>query len=155
MQQDRVSKLSDVGKNVWDEASGGTKTPVPKVKKVSLGQRWNQTRPTKTIVFWSLIAAMVLTMIVGFTWGGWVTGGTAQKMAAGAAQNAVVQRLVPMCVLQFNQDAAKDRKLTELKAAGTWVRGDYVKKQGWATMSGEAKPDSQVADACAKVLIGQ
>lgn len=155
MQQDRVSRLSDVGKNVWDEDSSGTKTPVPNVKKASFSQRWKQTRPTKTIVFWSLLAVMVLTMIIGFNWGGWVTGGTAQKMAEAAAQNAVVQRLAPMCVVQFNQDPAKNQKLTELKATSSWVRGDYVKKQGWATMSGEVKPDSQVADACAKLLFSQ
>lgn len=155
MQQDRVSRLSDVGKNVWDEDSGGTKTPVPTVKKVSFGQRWNQTRPTKMIVFWSWVAAIVLTMIVGFNWGGWVTGGTAQKMAEVTARNAVVQRLVPMCVVQFNQDPGKEQKLKELTDASTYKRGAYVEKQGWATMSGEAKPDRQVADACAKLLVSQ
>lgn len=81
MQQDKVSRLSDVGKNVWDEDGGGTKTPVSNVKKASFGQRWAKARPTKTIVFCSWIAAVVLTMIVGFNWGGWVLGGTAQNMA--------------------------------------------------------------------------
>jgi hypothetical protein len=155
MQQDKISKLSEVGKNVWDEDSGGTKTPVSHVKKVSLGQQWNQTRPTKTIVFWSLLAVMVLTMIIGFNWGGWVTGGTAKIMAAAAAQNAVVQRLAPMCVLQFNQDAGKEQKLKELTDMSAYKRGSYVEKQGWATMSGEVKPDSQVANACAKLLVSQ
>ena len=31
--------------------------------------------------------------------------------------------------------------------------GDYVKKQGWATMPGEAEPASRVADECAKLLM--
>ncbi|HXV98659.1 MAG TPA: hypothetical protein VEC93_09560 [Anaerolineae bacterium] len=155
MQQDKVSRLSDAGKNVWDEDSGGTKTPVPNVKKASFGQRWNQARPTKMIVFWSLIAVMVLTMIVGFNWGGWVTGGTAQKMAEVTARNAVAQRLTPMCVDQFNQDPGKEQKLTELKDMSVYKRGAYVEKQGWATMSGEAKPDRQVANECAKLLISQ
>ena len=122
-------------------------------QKLSLRQRWDETRPTKTIVFWSWIAAMVLTMIVGFNWGGWVTGGTAQKMAEVTAKSAVIQRLVPFCVNQFNQDPAKEQKLTELKAASTWGRGDYVQKQGWATMSGEEKPDRRVAEECAVLLV--
>jgi hypothetical protein len=155
MEQDRVSRLSDVGENVWAEDGDGRKTMVQAEKKESFGQRWKQTRPTKTIVFWSLIAVMVLTMIIGFNWGGWVTGGTAQKMAEVAAQNAVVQRLAPMCVLQFNQDPAKTQKLAELKDMSIYKRRDYVEKQGWATMSGEVKPDSKVADACTKLLVSQ
>ncbi|MBI1881377.1 MAG: hypothetical protein HYR94_24625 [Chloroflexi bacterium] len=124
-------------------------------KEVSFGQRWDQARPTKTIVFWSWLAASILTMIIGFNWGGWVTGGTAQKMAEVMAKNAVVQRLTPMCVDQFNQDPGKAQKLTELKDMSVYKRGGYVEKQGWATMSSEAKPDSQVANECAKLLVGQ
>lgn len=124
-------------------------------KRESFGQRWDQARPTKTVVFWSLVATIILTMIVGFNWGGWVTGGTAQKMAETMAKNAVVQRLTPMCVDQFNQDPGKEQKLTELKDISIYKRSGYVEKQGWATMSGEAEPDSQVATACAKLLVSQ
>jgi hypothetical protein len=155
MEQDKVSKLSDVGKNVWAEDGDSRSTMEQAKKKVSFGQRWDQARPTKTIVFWSWAAAIILTMIIGFNWGGWVTRGTAQEMAKVTAKNAVIQRLAPMCVAQFNQDPAKDQKLTELTETSTWQRGDYVEKQGWATMSGEAKPDSQVANECAKLLISQ
>ena len=155
MEQDKVTKLSEVGKNVWDEDSDGKRTMEQAKKKVSFGQRWDKTRPTKTVVFWSMGTAIILTMIIGFNWGGWVTGGTAQKMAEVMAKNAVVQRLVPMCVDQFNQDSGKDQKLIELKETSVYKQGDYVEDQGWATMSGEAKPDSKVADECAKLLISQ
>ena len=124
-----------------------------KEKKVSLGQRWEKAQLTKTGVFWSLVAAIVLTMIIGFWWGGWVTGGNAQKIAKEMAEDAVVLRLAPICVVQFNQDPAKDQKLNELKETGSWQRGEYVQKQGWATMPGEEEPDRKVADACAKLLI--
>jgi hypothetical protein len=87
------------------------------------------------------------------TWGGWVTGGTAPKMADTMAGNAIVQRLTPMCVVQFNQDPLKNQKLTELKAKSSWQQRDYVATQGWATMPGEAKPDNQVAGECAKLLV--
>ena len=30
---------------------------------------------------WAAIGGAILTMIIGFNWGGWVTGGTAQSMA--------------------------------------------------------------------------
>jgi len=152
MNQDKVSKLSDAKKNVWDEDEVSSKNVKPEYKP-GFGERWNLIRPTKTIVFWSLVAAILLTMTVGFNWGGWVTGGTAQKMSAKMAQDAVVQRLAPICVVQYNQDLGKIQKLRELKAAKAYQRGDYVKEQGWATMPGEEKPDRQVADACAKLLV--
>jgi hypothetical protein len=153
MEQDKVTKLSDVKKNVWDEDSGGKRTMEQKKKKVSFGQWWEEARPTKTVVFWSWIASIILTMIIGFAWGGWVTGGTAQKMAETMAGNAVVQRLAPICVVQFNQDPEKDQKLIELQEARAYQRDDYVKDQGWATMPGEEEPDSKVADECAKLLM--
>jgi hypothetical protein len=122
-------------------------------KKVSFGERWGELRPTKTWVFWSWVVSIVLTMIIGFAWGGWVTGKTAQTLAQNMADKAVAERLAPMCVLQFNADPGKDQKLGELKAGNSWSRGDYVQKQGWATMPGEEKPDRKVAEECVKLLM--
>jgi hypothetical protein len=116
-------------------------------------QRWDEARPTKTLVFWSWVASVVLTMIIGFAWGGWVTGGTARSMAATMAEDAVVKRLAPMCVLQFKQGAGTEQRLKELKETSGWKRGEYVEQQGWATLPGEEKPDSKVAEECARLLM--
>ena len=148
MNQDKVSKLSDVEKNVWDEDTTSRKNVKPEYK-MSYGERWDKTRPTKTIVFWISVAVIILTMIVGFNWGGWVTGGTAQTMT----NDAVTQRLSLICVSQFNQDPQKDQKLAELQDTNSYQRDDYVKEQGWATMPGEENPDSKVADGCAKLIV--
>ena len=121
--------------------------------KLSLGQRWSEARPTKTLLFWSCVASMVLTMIVGFNWGGWVTGGTARATAETMAFDAVVTRLAPICVVQSGRDPAKAVKLVALKDESSWQRGEYVGKQGWATMPGEQEPDSRVAQACAALLM--
>ena len=122
-------------------------------QKLSFGQRWSDARPTKTLVFWCCVASAVVTMIIGFSWGGWVTGGTARSMAAVTGEDAVVKRLAPICVVRFTQDPSKDQKLKEVKGTDTWQRGDYVKKQGWATMPGEQEADSKVADECVKLLM--
>jgi hypothetical protein len=58
----------------------------------------------------------------------------------------------PICLAQFKHDPKKDRKLKQFKEVNRWEQGDYVKKQGWATMPGEQEPDGKVADACAKLL---
>ena len=122
-------------------------------KKVSFKKWWREARPTKTAVFWSWMASVVLTMIIGFAWGGWVTGGTARKMAETVAGDAVAARLAPICVTQFNQDPTKDQKLEELKKASSYQRRTYVQDQGWATMPGEESPDRKVVDECVKLLM--
>ena len=101
---------------------------------------------------WSAIGGAVVLAIIGFTWGGWVRGGTARETAEEMAAEGVVDRLTPICVLQFNQDPEKDQKLKELKETNSWERDSYVEKQGWATMPGEKEPDSKVADKCAQQL---
>jgi hypothetical protein len=121
-------------------------------ERVGFRQRWLKARPTKTTVFWSWVACAVLTMIVGFTWGGWVRGATARDMAETEAEDALVKHLAPICVVQFQHDPAKSQKLKELREMNAYERGDYVKKQVWAKMPGEGEADSKVADECAKLL---
>ena len=94
-------------------------------------------------IFGVAVGAAVLA-IVGFNWGGWVTGSSAVKMA----DAAVMERLVPICVGQFNADADKVAKLAEMKKADYWKYGDYVAKQGWATMPGATEPTDEIARAC-------
>jgi hypothetical protein len=124
-----------------------------KVKGKSLGQRWEALQPTKTLLFWSCLITAVVVMIIGFNWGGWMTGGSAQDMSEDMAEEAVVARLAPMCVVQFLLDPAKAEKLVELKDMSNYSRGSYIEKQGWATMSGEEKPDRKVASECAKLIM--
>ncbi len=102
---------------------------------------------------WGAIGGAIVLAIVGFAWWGWVLGGTAQNMAEESAQSAVVARLAPICVEQFNQDSEKDQKLKKLKEANPWERDDYVEKQGWATMPGEKEADREVAGKCAELLV--
>jgi hypothetical protein len=92
-------------------------------------------------------------MIIGFGWGGWATGGTARQTAEAMARDSVVQRLAPICVVQSGRDPAKASKLVALKDESAWQRGEFVGKQGWATMPGEQEPDRQVAEACALLLM--
>ncbi len=109
---------------------------------------WEKVQP----VLWGAAGGAIVLAIIGFAWGGWVTGSTARQMAAEVADTAVVERLAPICVEQFNQDSKKDQKLKELKELDSWKRGEYVQEQGWATMPGEKDPDRTVAGKCADLL---
>ena len=44
-------------------------------------QWFDQYRASKTVLFWACAGSAVLATVVGFSWGGWVTGGTAREMA--------------------------------------------------------------------------
>ena len=122
-------------------------------KKVSLGERWNEVQPSKITAFWLVIMAIIATMIVGFNWGGWVLGSTAERTATTTANTAVVDRLTSICVGQFNMDPNKTQKLTEMSALRGTQQTTYVRDQGWATMPGEEKADSKVANACSKLIV--
>ncbi len=101
---------------------------------------------------WGAIGGAIVLAIVGFFWLGWVTGETAQEKAEEMAENAVVDRLAPICVEQYNQDSERDQKLIALKEESSWKRRAYVEKQDWATMPGEENPDGKVAEECADML---
>ena len=102
---------------------------------------------------WGALGGAIVLAIIGFAWGGWVTGGTAQEMAEEMAENAVVARLAPICVEQFRQDPEKDQKLIGLKKEDAWKRNNFVEKHGWSTMPGEKKPDGKVAERCAELIV--
>ena len=98
--------------------------------------------------FWGAVAGAAAVAIIGFNWGGWVTGKTAQEIT----QAAIVDRLVPICVGQFNNDSNKAMKLLEMKKADSWKQADFVSKQGWATMPGATQANSEVAEGCASKI---
>ena len=100
-------------------------------------------------------AGAVALAIVGFSWGGWVTGGTAKQMAANQAKLEVVAALVPICVEQSKQDPQVVDTLAQLRDAGSWQRSDMLMKAGWATMPGSSDPNRDVARACMETLTAE
>ncbi len=120
----------------------------------NIRKRWDKAKLTKSAAFWIATGAVALTLFLGFSWGGWMLGQSAQTMADRASEDAVVERLALICVAQFNQDPLSNEKLTEMKALTTSTqRASYVKDQGWATIPGEASPDNRVATECAQQLM--
>ena len=101
----------------------------------------------------SAVGGAIVLAVVGFNWGGWVTSGTAEAMAKETAANAVAKRFTTICIAQFNLDAKREQKLKEFKEKDSWNGQRYIEEQGWATIPGEEKPDSKVAEVCAKRLM--
>jgi len=93
--------------------------------------------------------------IVGFSWGGWVTDGTAKQMASDQARLEVVAALVPICIEQSKLDPQVAATLALLKEASSYKRSDMLMEAGWATMPGSSDPNSAVARACIEKLSDQ
>jgi hypothetical protein len=94
----------------------------------------------------------VATLIIGFYWGGWVTGGHATEMVRRSSTAAVVTALSPICVDKFQRSAEAATNLTEFKKVSSYQQSSFIEKGGWATMPGSDAANSSVAQACAEML---
>ena len=97
-------------------------------------------------------AGAVATMFVGFYWGGWLLGSTADKMATERVTTALVAVATPVCVDKFQHQSGVQAKWAELKAIDTWQRDSYITASGFATPDGSTGPNREVASACALAL---
>ena len=88
-------------------------------------------------LLWGAVAGAAACMIIGFSWGGWVTGGTARKDAAAAAHDATVVALAPICADRFRAQGDGPAKVAELAKASSWERGNVVEKSGYAIDAGQ------------------
>lgn len=116
---------------------------------------WQQYQPTKEHAIWIAAAGVVATLVIGFGFGGWVTGGTASKMADQAAAASHNQLAAAVCAEQFMRAADARTRLAKLQALEWWERDDLVAAGGWATMPGEKQADGAVAEMCATRLADQ
>jgi hypothetical protein len=109
-----------------------------------------ETKPT----LWGVAGGAVVLALVGFTWGGRVTGGKAEADATQRANAAIVVALAPVCVGKFQLTADASANLVALKKVDSGSQGDFVEKGGWATLPGSNSPQqvSAVAKACALLL---
>lgn len=121
--------------------------------KRSIAQRWEDYQPTKSTLVWACLAAAVATMVVGFSWGGWVTGGTSQAAALESGDTARGELASTICVERFNSAPDAAAKLVELKAIpDSYKRQQFISDGGWATMPGQKSSERRAAAGCAAAL---
>jgi hypothetical protein len=97
-------------------------------------------------------AGAVATMIVGFYWGGWSLGSTADKMAKERSELAVVAALAPVCADKFRALPDAEAKQVALSKVDSWKRRDEFPKD-FVTVPGESYPSSGLVDACYTLLL--
>ena len=109
---------------------------------------------SRTRLLQGMAAGAVAAMVIGFSWGGWMTGGSASRLADEQADSAVVAALTPVCVEKFLQDNNAKANLAALrKISSNWEQGEYLQKGGWVTQPGATSSDYHLARACAEKLI--
>jgi hypothetical protein len=121
--------------------------------KPSLARRWEDCQPAKSTLFWACAATVVATLIIGFNWGGWVTGGTSRSLAATAGDVARGELASAICFDRFNAAPDAAAKRVELKAlTDSYTKRQFIETGGWATMPGKTSPDRLGAESCAVAL---
>lgn len=119
----------------------------------SIARRWRDFQASKTQLFWACATCIGATLIIGFSWGGWVTGGTAKDMVTSAATGARAELAAAVCVQKFVDGPDAVAKLTSLKGTDSWKREEMIEKGGWVTLAGADKPIAGAAILCVRQLM--
>lgn len=104
----------------------------------------------------ALLGAMggaIALAVLGFTWGGWMTAGSAATQASQRASEAVITALAPVCAENFRRDQDSAARLVELRKVNSWEQGSFIEKGGWAKIPGAQGTDSTMLRACATLIL--
>jgi hypothetical protein len=127
----------------------------------TLSQRFQQYQASKTVLFWACAGSVIAATIVGFSWGGWTTGGSAQEMAENSAAQARQELAAVVCVDRFMAAPDVGVQLTALKELErSYQQGKFVADGGWAIIVPASSPtdyttrtdDRKAAGLCAAEL---
>ena len=128
----------------------------------TLSQRLQQYQASKTVLFWACAGSVIAATIVGFSWGGWVTGGSAIEMAEVSAAQARQELAAVVCVDRFMAAPDAGVQLTVLQEITTpRAQGKFVEDGGWAIIVPASSPtdykaranDRKAAGLCAEELV--
>src|SRR5918994_3550683 len=128
----------------------------------NISQRFKEYQASKTVLFWACAGSVVVATIVGFSWGGWVTGGSAQEMAEDSAAQARQELAAVVCVDRFMAAPDAGVQLTVLQEITTpRAQGKFVEDGGWAIIVPASSPtdykaranDRKAAGLCAEELV--
>jgi hypothetical protein len=127
----------------------------------NISQRFKEYQASKAVLFWACAGSVIAATIVGFSWGGWVTGGSAQEMAEDSAAQARQELAAVVCVDRFMAAPDAGVQLTALQEIeSSYAQNKFVEEGGWAnimpagdTTDHQARADDRkAAGLCAEEL---
>lgn len=92
-------------------------------------------------------------MVVGFTAGGWVTGGTAAQQIETSSEKAVAKLAANICTNRFLAASDADYQVTQLKEVDSWKQDSFIEDGGWVTFANMEEPIDGAAALCAKKVL--
>jgi hypothetical protein len=98
------------------------------------------------------IVGAIATIAVGFTFGGWITRGTSDRLIASNMSDGIALALTPYCLEKSKDEPQVVKVMAEYKAAPAYSRRTLVEKSGWATPLGAEEPNAALAAACSNAL---
>ncbi|MGH6900452.1 MAG: hypothetical protein ACREJ5_28545 [Geminicoccaceae bacterium] len=113
------------------------------------------------MLFWACAGSVIVATIVGFSWGGWVTGGSARDMAEDSAAQARQELAAVVCVDRFMAAPDAGVQLIALQEiTSAYAQGKFVEDGGWAIIVPASSPtdykaradDRKAAGLCAAEL---
>ncbi len=108
--------------------------------------------PSKAALVWVAGGASVLTMVVGFTVGGWVTGGTAERMAQEARTGAQTELAAAICAANFRDTPTAWETQAELAGLSATRQRQFVLDQPWSQVPGAEAVRRAAAELCAREI---
>ncbi|AVX05239.1 hypothetical protein [Maritalea myrionectae] len=97
---------------------------------------------------WGAGAGAITLAFVGFTWGGWVTGASAEDLATEMTETAVAEVLTPYCVRSSKTDPKAKEIFVQYEEASAYQRRQIIEKAGWATPLGAEEPNRELVKTC-------
>ena len=83
---------------------------------------------SRTRLLQGIVIGAVATLVIGFSWGGWVTGTKATSMTSAAETSGQMSVLVPLCVAQFMANDGAVAKIKMTPYGHDDVIREFVKK---------------------------
>lgn len=99
-----------------------------------------------------LVVGAGATAFTGFSYGGWTTMESANKIAVEKTKLGVADALAPYCIERAKADPTYATKLVALKAGNSYNQTAIIQDSGWATLPGTSEPDTRLAASCQVLL---
>ena len=97
---------------------------------------------------WGAVGGAIVTIVVGFSVGGWATSRGAQEVA----DAAVLGSRAAICVAQFMNEPNFQENLDDLQKVSSVQRSFIIENGGWDKMPGQEEAVLLVSRACAEQL---
>ncbi|AZN70780.1 hypothetical protein D5400_05380 [Georhizobium profundi] len=120
---------------------------------MGISDKWNAYEPTKGTLGWVAAGSAVATVVLGFTLGGWVTGGTANEMARDAANASRAELAASVCVDNFRGVDTARADFEELTGMRPHQQRGFVEKAAWAQIPGVDRLGRDAASRCAEMIV--